>query len=271
MRSTRACFVLMLAAALLALILPGAPAEAATRPAPAGTSAPRVYLMRGLANIFSLGMDDLAAKLQARGVAASVHSYADWPSVAAAAEKAAKAGRRATPVVVIGHSLGADAAVNMGNTLVADGVPVPLVVTFDPITPPVASAKIGKVLNYYQGTGAGKRIAGSRVSNIDLTSTGVDHFSIDKVAALHDQIIAMIVAKPRPVARQRPRPTAAPAENTPAAPVSQAPVSQAPVSQGLASPTSAAVPGPTSSLPDSASAAPAAIPAGAGIKTAAPM
>ncbi|MBS7539719.1 alpha/beta hydrolase family protein [Ancylobacter lacus] len=267
-RSTRACFLLMLAAAFLALVLPGTRAEAATRPAAAASGAPRVYLMRGLANIFSLGMDDLAAKLQARGIVATVHSYADWQSVAAAAEKAAKAGRRATPVVVIGHSLGADAAVNMANTLVADGVPVPLVVTFDPITPPVASAKIGKLVNYYQGTGAGKRITGGRVSNIDLTLTGVDHFSIDKVASVHDQIIAMIVAKPRPAVRQRPRPTVAPAEGAAPAPTSQAPASPAPAG---------AAPAPTASLPESpaastptASAVPAAAPAGA-LKTAAPM
>jgi hypothetical protein len=39
-----------------------------------------VYLLRGLMNIFSLGMDTLAAKIQRRGIHATVHKYAEWPA-----------------------------------------------------------------------------------------------------------------------------------------------------------------------------------------------
>ncbi len=37
---------------------------------------PRIYLIRGLANVFSQGMDDLGAKLRARGYNATVHEQA---------------------------------------------------------------------------------------------------------------------------------------------------------------------------------------------------
>ena len=42
-------------------------------------SRPHVYLMRGLLNIFSLGMDQLAAQIQSHGIDASVynHTFAD--------------------------------------------------------------------------------------------------------------------------------------------------------------------------------------------------
>ena len=46
------------------------------RVAQAGTG--HVYLLRGLLNIFSLGMDDLAAKIQAKGISASVHYHSEW-------------------------------------------------------------------------------------------------------------------------------------------------------------------------------------------------
>ena len=39
-----------------------------------------VYLLRGLMNIFSLGMDTLAAKIQRRGIYATVHNHAEWSS-----------------------------------------------------------------------------------------------------------------------------------------------------------------------------------------------
>src|SRR5712691_10126997 len=57
--------------------------SAAVTPATAGaeTGRPYVYLLRGLLNVFSLGMDDLAAKLQRRGIVAGVYEYGQWESL----------------------------------------------------------------------------------------------------------------------------------------------------------------------------------------------
>jgi len=205
--------------AVLAVAL-AAPAHAQSRNTQQQAAQPRVYLLRGLANIFSLGMDDLAAKLNARGIKATVHSYVDWQALTNMAVNDASSGKRTpTQVIIIGHSLGADAAVYMGNAVSATGVPVPLVVTFDPVTPTIASAKIGKVVNYYQAGGSGKAVSGPRVQNIDLTTSGaLSHFNIDKAAELHARVIAMIerpappvVRRPRPMAAKPAAPTEAPA------------------------------------------------------------
>ena len=40
-----------------------------------------VYLMRGLFNVFSLGMDELAAKIEAVGVSAEAISFTSWSSL----------------------------------------------------------------------------------------------------------------------------------------------------------------------------------------------
>jgi hypothetical protein len=55
-----------------------------------------VYLLRGLMNIFSLGMDTLAEKIRRRGIYATIHNYAEWQTLAdqaAAAHHAGKEGR----------------------------------------------------------------------------------------------------------------------------------------------------------------------------------
>lgn len=218
--------VVALLAAVVALLPAVAQAQTQNRNAPQV----RVYLMRGLANIFSFGMDDLTTKLNARGIKASVHSYVDWQTLANVAIEDARAGkRRPTPVIIIGHSLGADAAVDMGNRVSAAGIPVPLVVTFDPVSMKTASAKIGKVVNYYQSGGAGKAVSGPRVDNVDLTGAGqLTHFNIEKAAELHARVIAMIEKPARPRS-PRPAPQVAAPAPTPVTPAaSPAPAAMAP-------------------------------------------
>ena len=68
-----------------------------------------VYLLRGLMNIFSLGMDTLSEELNRRGVYATVHGYGDYQALADDAAVKYKAGKEG-PIIIIGHSLGADAA-----------------------------------------------------------------------------------------------------------------------------------------------------------------
>jgi hypothetical protein len=236
MRAARGWFVLFVAACLLAFAGPAA--------AQSKSPAPRVYLLRGLANVFSLGMDDLTAKLNARGIKATVHPYTEWQTLARyAVEQSAAGGKQMAPVIIIGHSLGADAAVYMANRVTELGAPVPLVVTFDPVTPTTASSKIGKVVNYYQAGGSGKPVSGARVSNIDLTNSGaLTHLNIDKSANLHEQVIAMIVkGTPRPAVARKPKPK---------------PVSTPAEAAGAATTTTGSIPATTASAPAAPEAAP---------------
>ena len=91
---------------------------------------PHVYLLRGLMNIFSLGMDSLAEELSKRGVYATVSNHSEWQSLADQAASAYKA-RKEDPIILIGHSLGADAVMQMAAYLNRKNIPVALVVPFD--------------------------------------------------------------------------------------------------------------------------------------------
>ena len=89
-----------------------------------------VYLLRGLLRIFSLGMDTLAEELKGHDVYTTVDSYSDWQTLADQAAADYKAHKEA-PIILIGHSLGADAVMEMAAYLGRKGVPVALVVPFE--------------------------------------------------------------------------------------------------------------------------------------------
>src|ERR1700677_741849 len=116
-----------------------------------GTAQPRahVYLFRGLADVYSLGMNTLADELNARGVYATAHSHTDWKPIADKAAADYKAGKEA-PIILIGHSLGADAVMEMADYLGDKGVPVALVVPFDGTQSFPASGNVARVLNFTQ-------------------------------------------------------------------------------------------------------------------------
>ncbi len=198
----------------------------------------KVYLLRGLLNIFSLGMDDLAAKLERRGVTAGVYEYGQWESLCNDAAARYRAG--GGPIILVGHSLGADAVVDMANKLGQMGVPVALVVAFDPTVSNVLTGRTTSTfINYYQSdNGFGRPVARGagfhgNLSNVDLRKhTEFGHGSIDKSGMLHSAVIGRVLAlvgrgsKPKPAnASAAPAPAAAPAA-TPHAEAAPAPRAQ---------------------------------------------
>jgi hypothetical protein len=160
-------------------------------------SAGHVYLLRGLLNVFSLGMDDLAAKIQARGISASVHNHSEWQTLADDIIAKYKAGNRA-PIILVGHSLGADAVMFMGEYLGNKGVPVALIVPFDGTGSFAASSNVARVMNLTQRDYAHmRRGSGFRgeLQNIDMSGQpGIDHVNIDKSARLHAMVLSKIQA-----------------------------------------------------------------------------
>ena len=50
--------------------------------AAARVSDAHVYLLRGVLNVFSLGLDEIAAKLQQQGINVTVANYLSWASLA---------------------------------------------------------------------------------------------------------------------------------------------------------------------------------------------
>jgi hypothetical protein len=178
-----------LLAAALVLALGAPPSMAASRA--------HVYLLRGLMNIFSLGMDTLCTELNNRGVYATVANHTQWQSLADEAASNYRAGKEG-PIILIGHSLGADAVMEMANYLGTKGIPVALVVPFDGTQSLAASSNVARVLNLTQRNYAYmKRGAGfhGTLVNVDVSSDpNIDHLTIDKSPRLHARVIAEVLA-----------------------------------------------------------------------------
>jgi hypothetical protein len=139
--------------------------------------------MRGLLNIFSLGMDQLATEIQSHGISAEVYNHTVADSVVANIVAKYRAGDRG-PYIIVGHSLGADAVMTMAQSLNAQGVPVALVIPVDGTGSYAAPKNVACVLNVTQRAYAYMR-AGSgfhgKLQNVDVSGDpGIDHFTIDK-------------------------------------------------------------------------------------------
>jgi pimeloyl-ACP methyl ester carboxylesterase len=181
-------FAAMASAAALVLatltFIPAA-AQSATRTATRETeiSRPHVYLMRGLLNIFSLGMDQLAAQIASRGIDATVYNHTVEDAVVGEIVQKYRAGDHG-PYILVGHSLGADAVMVMAQQLNARDVPVALVVPFDGTGSYLAPKNVACVLNVTQRQYAYMRAGPGfhgKLQNDDVSAdTSIDHFTIDK-------------------------------------------------------------------------------------------
>ncbi len=179
----------------------------------------RVFLIRGLAGgrpfCFSGGLDALAHKLKARGIAASVHDqgsflrpYGEVNAIAGAALNAARRGERP---VLIGHSMGADAALKVAVKLFAERIVVPLVICFDPTSfrlffgPPPVPANVARALCFYQKIsplGRGVLTAAPGFEGVLIQEQITTHHSaIDDVPVLQQRVLTEIQALQ--AARQR--------------------------------------------------------------------
>ena len=176
--------------------------HAASNHAPSRDDAshPHVYLMRGLLNIFSLGMDQLAAQIARNGIDASVYNHSVEESVVGTIVQKYRAGDHG-PYILVGHSLGADAVMVMAQQLNSQGVPVALVVPFDGTESYTAPANVSCVVNLtqrkYAYTQAGAGFHG-KLSNVDVSSdTSIDHVTIDKSPRLQAMALKEIMQATR--------------------------------------------------------------------------
>jgi hypothetical protein len=155
-----------------------------------------VYLLRGAMNIWSLGLDDLADEIRQHGIQATVGNHLDASDMAAEALAGYRKGVR--HIILIGHSWGANAAVDVAADLSKAKVPVDLIVLFDPSAGrAVVPRNVRKVVNFYIPTGLGYAAVGAKgqVQNIDEENNpDVGHLNIEKNKKLHAQTIRLILA-----------------------------------------------------------------------------
>jgi hypothetical protein len=184
-----------LAMALLLTLPIGATANAAA-PASGGTGA-HVYLLRGVLNVFSLGLDEIAAQLQAQGIPVTVVNYLGWSSLADEAAAEYRSGRVRT-IILVGHSSGATVLPDMVARLDQLGAPVKLAIGLDSVFRTSLSGRVGKYINFYIANGNGEPVAPTpqlrgSLENVNVQNVpGVGHVTIDKNEIMQRKVIGAI-------------------------------------------------------------------------------
>ena len=160
----------------------------------------RAYLFRGVAGlIYSRGIDTLAARIRRTGIPASVGTYLLWrPTL----DEAIRDYRRdPQPIILIGHSMGGDCVLDFAEMLNQAGIPVSLLVTYDPTriaddVPP----NVERYINIYQSSnfmGGGNVVQGSRFHG-DYASYNLKdhaeivHINIEKADRIQEQLVAKV-------------------------------------------------------------------------------
>jgi hypothetical protein len=168
-----------------------------------------VYLIRGFIGLFSKGIDTMTDKVAGTGVAANVFQE-DQTAVLGKTivDKYKATNGKHEPIVLIGHSLGADDAIKISKMLEAENIPVDLLITVDPTKPPPVPGNVKVCYNYYQpsvfdGTGMLRGIplelepgAKTQLYNLnirgerkDLLEWDTNHVNIDKNSKIHAEVV----------------------------------------------------------------------------------
>ena len=166
-------------------------------------------------NIFSLGLDDIAAQLRAQGIPVTVANFASWSSLADEAAAGYRSGRIKT-IILVGHSSGATALPDMVAKLDRLGAPVKLAIGLDSVFRTKLSGRVGRYINFYIANGAGEPVAKTgqfqgKLENINVQSVpGVGHMSIEKNQIMQRKVIseidAVVFGRSAPASRaQKPR------------------------------------------------------------------
>lgn len=217
----------------------------AAQTGPGWRRAGHVYCILGWLGIWSRGMDVIASRAQSElGVHAISLGNPEWRKLAKYIRTEYEAGRLNEPLVLVGHSIGADDQVRVARALHEGNVPVNLLLLIDPTVPPHIPPNVIRCVNLYKSHPLSDPVPAFRgvrviaddpnrttVENVNLRRTDVgfdtsviNHFNIAKVRGLQDMVLAEI-AKTCPL--RSPRSPAAPAAQS-ASPSTQAQSQQEP-------------------------------------------
>ncbi|HKQ50619.1 MAG TPA: hypothetical protein VJZ71_21290 [Phycisphaerae bacterium] len=113
-----------------------------------------VIILRGVAGeVFSKGMDELAARLQREGHPTIVTSYANWMTLASARDD-----NELPCKAIIGHSAGADHAIEIARALNRRGIDVDYLFLFDPRFPLTIPPNVRQCYNFMSPVPVGNSV-----------------------------------------------------------------------------------------------------------------
>jgi hypothetical protein len=160
---------------------------------------PEVYLLRGLANVFSLGLDEIGRRLNTAGIDAHVQAFTagGWAFNKIVGDRAEHG---AQPIALIGHSLGANAIVDLAEALDKKNIQVDYMASFAATNADQLPGNIKYIQNFYFArNGWGQRLVPGpkfrgKIENRDFSQQqDVSHFNIEKQRALQEEVVRNVL------------------------------------------------------------------------------
>jgi pimeloyl-ACP methyl ester carboxylesterase len=172
-----------------------------------------VYCILGWLGIWSRGMDVIAQRVDSElSVHANSLGNSEWTTLASFVKREHDAGRWSGPLILVGHSIGADDQIRVAKRLNEWDVPVDLLILIDPTVPGTIPPNVRHCVNIYKshpGLDTIPAFRGVRVrsadaertltENINLRTTRVgfdtrpiNHFNIAKIKGVQDMVLAEI-------------------------------------------------------------------------------
>jgi pimeloyl-ACP methyl ester carboxylesterase len=175
----------------------------------------QTFCLRGLLDVFSLGLNDLSERLRSEGIEAITVSGPSWPSLARKIHRARLRGDLQKPLILVGHSYGADDAIRLARKLGRWNIDVELLVLLDATIPPPLPSNVARCLHVYRPTVVGDLFpflfAGNPVDaeegnhrteivnkivsreNFGAAAARMGHLNLDASVAVHDLILKKIL------------------------------------------------------------------------------
>jgi hypothetical protein len=170
-----------------------------------GPTAGEVHTMRGGLGIFSIGMNQLRDTVASRyHVPAYSTMWYNAGDVSRFIIREYYQQKHPRPIILVGHSLGANEQIKVARNLNDAGVPVALLVTVDAVSQTIIPPNVQYVLNIYK-PGFVPMFSGLRLRAVDpekthienvnivtLKGAQVNHFTIDKDPLVQEIILKQI-------------------------------------------------------------------------------
>ena len=156
---------------------------------------PEVILLRGWFGVFSTGLDTIADGLKAKGINAEIAGHLSW-SKAVSRIVEERAAHKTGPLVLIGHSQGANNVIDMARSLAPHNISVDLLVTLAPYLQNSIPPNVVRAINYYLAGGWGAPVVPDsgfrgKISNVNVADDpAILHITIDKSAKISGRNIA---------------------------------------------------------------------------------
>lgn len=144
-----------------------------------------VHTMRGGLGIFSIGMNQLRSSVAARyNVQSSSTMWYNAGHVSQSIVTYWYQHKEKRPIILIGHSLGANEQIKVARNLERAGIPVDLLITVDAVSQTIIPPNVKHAMNFYK-PGFVPMFSGLRLRAVNPNTTQIDNINVNNLKNVH--------------------------------------------------------------------------------------